>query len=85
MVTQHSATCGGQSDTLYNRQPIQANHSQMVKFSDRSNGDYLDVMKRNSAMGRRSSEDRDGTFRSTRFAAKTTLIVPLYAQFFDQI
>jgi hypothetical protein len=46
MVTQHSATCGGQSDTFYNRQPIQANHSQMVKFSDRSNGDYLDVMKR---------------------------------------
>lgn len=46
MVTQYSATCGGQGDTFYNRQPIQANHSQMVKFGDRSNGDYLDVMKR---------------------------------------
>ena len=43
MVTEESATCASPKDKSYTRQPIPADHSQMVKFSHRSDPNYLDV------------------------------------------
>lgn len=46
MVEHTSATNAHQNEKTYNRLSINSNHSEMVKFSDISNPDYLNIQSR---------------------------------------
>ena len=46
LVTQASATNISKNENLSDQHPIQANHSEMVKFKHRGTQNYIDLLRR---------------------------------------
>lgn len=70
MVSQHSATYSGSNEQSYDQIALQSDHSEMVKFTDFDNPDYLVVEGRIKGLVLKAPEVIKSRFRGMRSAYK---------------